>query len=217
MGSQRSVSIPLKYDGEIQVDSGRAIERLHMMHDSCGRSIYLQADTSADLRLTTKGRFYDLDVTFIDFTPDGLLLAKISETVKNTKSVEKYEGNIKQSDLRIMELKKTLANGDAPPSSLRLRYQGIHNYIYLVFYDLEGHLIYYRFRDTRWDPMSSEIKRLIEGRAYEVNGSPFAVILKDVIVNSDENAYFPTMADQNSIPVFQFNSAIPLFIDQILF
>lgn len=219
MGSGRDIGLFLHYDGIAKVDTGSEIDSLHVLHDSCGRQIYLMPDGRIKNILTSTGRSYKLRVRLVNFTPDGLPLARISDIFFTTvQNPDRFTGDIRQSDMRIRELKTEIATGNAPPDLMRLRYGGVRHWIYLIFYDIEGRMALYRFRDTRWDDREAKLlERLVEGRAYSVSGEFTGLLYLDRFLSRDDSEFDRIVTENDSVPVFRFKNANPLPLERILF
>lgn len=126
-----------------------------------------------------------------------------------------WEGDITESDLRRKQIIELIKQKQVPPS-LKLRYSRKES-DFLVFYDLEGKDIYFRYREDRFDLDAEEkVEHLSAGEAYEVSGAFSGVMLYSVLY-SDENPKFPeVLSTPDSVPVFVFKGARPLRLDQIL-
>ncbi len=131
-------------------------------------------------------------------------------------SEKPWEGDIAEADLRRKQIVDLIRQKQAP-AVMKLRYSRTES-DFLVFYDLEGKDIYFRYREDRFDLDAEEkIAHLSRGEAYEVSG-PFAGIMLYSVLYSDENPKFSEVLDKpDSVPVFVFKGARPLRIDQILF
>lgn len=131
-------------------------------------------------------------------------------------SEKPWEGDITESDLRRKQVVELIRKKQVPPA-LKLRYSRTQS-DFLVFYDLEGKDVYFRYREDRFDLDAEErIAHLSSGEAYEVTG-PFSGIMLHSVLYSDENQRFLEVLDNpDSVPVFLFKGARPLRMDQILF
>ena len=134
-------------------------------------------------------------------------------------SAAPYEGDLKQADLRVNELKQMIVNGTTLPAAINLRYQGIDHYIYLQFYDIEGNIVFFRFRDDRWDDLAmKKVEQLMEGSAYHVEGSLVGVYFQSQLYDRLDPQLPKILAGKDHwIPVFEFSRATSIRIDQILF
>ncbi len=142
----------------------------------------------------------------------ALLLSGLSAQDKE----KPYEGDIRESDLRRTELVTKIKSNAIPPS-IRLRYSGTES-DFLVFYDLEGKSIYYKYREDRFDTDAErKIADLIPGEAYEVSGTFLGFYQASLLYSTDNPRYREMLENRNAIPAFIFRSARPLRLDQILF
>lgn len=126
-----------------------------------------------------------------------------------------WEGDISETDLRRRQLIVLIKKKQIPPW-MKLRYSRTES-DFLVFYDLEGKDIYFRYREDRFDlDAEKRIAHLTKGEAYDVAGT-FAGVMLYSVLYSDENAKFLEMLEKtDSVPVFLYKSARPLRADQIL-
>jgi hypothetical protein len=79
---------------------------------------------------------------------------------------EKYQSDIAESEKRILDYKKE----GKIPDEMKLFYKGKEG-DYIVFYDLDGQEIFYKYRRNRFD-IDSETKLigLHRGQAYRIKG-----------------------------------------------
>ncbi len=152
-----------------------------------------------------------------------LLLLFITGTFSvNEMYAEKYQGPVKESDIRIRDVLKILiseaeAKQNPPPAGTPaaevpqefiLRYSRMHNRIYLVFYDIEGREIFFQFRDIRWDDRGDRIlKKMISGDVYRVRGRHSGIFLRERFYSKDSESYPDYLRDPDSVPVYRFGSA----------
>lgn len=127
-----------------------------------------------------------------------------------------WPGEITEKDLRRKDLLELIRRKEIP-ASLKLRYSRTES-DFVVFYDIEGRDIYFRYREDRFDTeAASKIAMLAPGRAYEVTGT-FSGMMQYSVLYSAENPRFSDMlAAPDAVPVFLYRAARPLQIDQILF
>lgn len=145
----------------------------------------------------------------------GLTIGLAAVAVHAEPTDQPWEGDITEKDLRRKDLIGLIQKKQIP-QMLKLRYSRTES-DFLVFYDIEGKDIYFRYREDRFDSEAEKrIAHLASGEAYEVTG-PFAGAMLYSILYSDENPRFSEiLQNPNSLPVFVFKSARPLRIDQIL-
>lgn len=128
-----------------------------------------------------------------------------------------YEGDIRESDLRVEELRNQLMNTDSEVPTMRLKYSGQRGN-YLAFYDLKGAMIYYRFREDRFDDRRNQIlQNLIEGQAYGINGRLLGCELGLKLFQKQVEKFDEVLKNKNCILVFDYIDSSPLRMEQILF
>lgn len=146
-----------------------------------------------------------------------LLLFTFFSGVTGVPAEKPYEGDIREDDLRVEELRSQILNQDSEIPAMRLRYSGTTRN-YAVFYDLTGKVIYYKYRTDRFDDRGNrKIEKLIEGQAYRVEGSFLGCELNLVMYKQESESFSNVSKDQNCFLVFTFESAYPLRMEQILF
>ena len=143
------------------------------------------------------------------------LFLLLSPALFSAPQEQPWEGDISEADLRRKQLIALIKKKQIPPS-MKLRYSRTES-DFLVFYDLEGKDVYFRYREDRFDlDAEKKIAHLTRGEAYEVAGA-FAGVMLYSVLYSDENAKFLEVIEKaDSVPVFLFKSARPLRADQIL-
>lgn len=133
-------------------------------------------------------------------------------------SPNKFTGDLEESDLRVREFKEQIANQEQLPDSLNLRFRGVYDYVYLVFYDIKGIKIYFRFRDSRWDQKEMKIvEHLVPGQAYRVQGTYLGFMVDQRFIPSEDPDAKEAVKNAASIPVLRYEGSRPLRVDQILF
>lgn len=199
------------------IDSGVAIENLLLFRDIAGKHYYLRK-TGIERKEFLPGRFYTVEVQFKAITLGGLPITEASDREKILVSQDKpYEGDIRESDPRVVEIKSRIESGQPAPQSIRLRYSHPEG-DFLAFYDLDGKVIYYKYREDRFDDRGEKILRgLIKGQAYLVKGSFLGVIHSGNFSQLGTESYAKDMKESSSILVYQFQSVEPLRLEQILF
>jgi hypothetical protein len=145
---------------------------------------------------------------------------------------QKYEGLIKQSDFRVKDLMILLkkkeestrtaavpsAAATSIPNEFRLRYSRMEQWIYLVFYDLDGREIWFRFRDIRWDDRGDRIlKKVIPGDAYIISGDYLGLIHKGRLIRKENQKYKDILKDADSMAVFKYTESRQISPEYILY
>ena len=116
-------------------------------------------------------------------------------------------GDLKESDPRIKEQWERVKKGERPMKTLPLRYSRKRGN-YLVFYDLEGEIIYYRYRVDTFDELAERrLPLLLEGQAYEVQGFLLGLLSKTVFIPKNADKFKRKLEHSKAILVFQFESA----------
>ena len=132
------------------------------------------------------------------------------------KDLREAVGEIKEKDPRVKEQRKKIEEGQAPFPFLSLRYKGKHAN-YLVFYDLGGEDIYYRYRIDMFDDLAEKrLPPLTRGQAYEVKGSFLGLSLQNVFIPRDAKQFKDKLRHPRAILVFQFQSLRPLALEKLL-
>ena len=128
-----------------------------------------------------------------------------------------YDGDLREEDRRIKEQREKIKTGQQPYAALRLRYAGKKKND-LVFYDLDGQSIYYRYRMDRFDDLSEKkLPLLTEGQAYRVRGIFLGLSFQNIFIAKNTSQFQAKLKDRNAILLFQFQSAEALLGERILF
>ena len=146
-----------------------------------------------------------------------------TNSILYSEPIQKYDREIAYTEKRILDYKKDISEF---PEFMNLFYKGkFENY--LVFYDLNGHEAYFKYRRDRFDIDNDErVKELIYGYAFKVSGKFLGLIEYKTSTHIDRysQAYLKreqvtenTKKNKQNIPLFQFKEAIPLQKDQLLF
>ena len=97
------------------------------------------------------------------------------------------DGGLIESDIRASNIRKQLKNNRSNiPKELRLRYERRTTY-YLIFYDLAGEAIYFRYRKDRFDDLA--LKRLpsfIKGQAYLLKATFIGILWENQVIMLNE-------------------------------
>ncbi|WP_425460759.1 LIC_11959 family protein [Leptospira langatensis] len=133
-----------------------------------------------------------------------------------------YRGTISLQEPRALDLKDRL-NDSSPnyPENLKLFFQGLQGN-YAVFYDWNGHTVYYKYRDNKFDRrLRKYVSRLAGGAPYEVSGEYMGVIVfENKTISKFKKKGEDTLADRKekqSIPVFQLTKYRELILEEIIF
>ncbi|MCB1141807.1 MAG: hypothetical protein H7A24_05855 [Leptospiraceae bacterium] len=134
----------------------------------------------------------------------------------------KYEGILSSTDPRINDLKK---KGEFP-QEWKLIFRD-KDEDYLIFYDIEGAEIYFKYRRDKFDREAVyRIDGLFPGQAYRVRGQLIGFF--EAYSTSEKKNYFPAVyrklkdvQEENkkhpeNIPVYKLNSLESTSIDEIL-
>lgn len=212
IGSGRIICKELVFQGELQADTGRAFEPVLRFRDGAGRH-YLVLPRANSAGRFVRSLVYGVELRFLGRTPGGLPLA-----VQGTAEPRRpYEGDIRESDPRLDEIKQKLRRGEAPPGEIRLRYGGTRG-DHAMFYDLVGRQLYFRYREDRFDRRGDrKVKGLIEGQAYLVSGAYRGARLGEVVSPPGSPNYNSLLENEDSTLEYDFGAAVPLRMEQILF
>ncbi len=215
--NQRVIREVFEFRGRENVDTGFSVEECLLLRLPAGNRIYLLKGGLARTFFLPQAN-YDLEIRFVGFSRQGIPIARAAGTSALVRQEDQpYEGDIRETDARVKEIKAALARGQTAPAELRLRYSGTRG-DYLAFYDMDGEEIYYRYREDRFDREAEErIADLIAGQAYLVAGDFLGLLLKNKLVPPGNASFRTDIMDADSIPAYEYRSARPLRIDQILF
>lgn len=135
----------------------------------------------------------------------------------DSSSSTRYKGLIRESDLRVSEIRENLISGRSAPEKLRLRYAGKRG-DFLEFYDIVGQRVYYRYREDRFDLKADDkINHLLKGDGYRVTGAFQGVLLGSDFAAADSEKFSEYISNNNSIPVYLYLEDYPLRMEEILF
>lgn len=211
-GAGREVQDWLRYLATKPTDSGLSFENLPHFEDNAGRRLAFFPEGFEGVSLRSSVR-YHLAFRMIGFSPGGLPLARLSQAA----STPAYEGDIRENDPRLSEIRAALVAGQPAPTSIKLRYSGTRG-DYLAFFDIEGREAFFRYREDRFDRRAERrIAGLIAGQAYVVDGA-FLGLLQGGQFTALSDAEFRTrLSAAEATLVFGFTGARPLRVDQLLF
>ena len=124
--------------------------------------------------------------------------------------------DLREDDQRIKEQRERIKKGQSPVP-LPLRYAGKRRNE-LIFYDIEGQQIYYRYRKDRFDDLAEKkLPLLVKGQTYRVRGLFLGLSFQNIFIPKDASQFQTKLNDSNAILVFQFQSAESLLGERILF
>ena len=128
-------------------------------------------------------------------------------------------GDLREDDERIKKQREKIEQGQLPPLvTLRLRYAGKRKND-LIFYDLEGEEIYYRYRKDRFDDLAEKkLPLLVKGQAYRVRGPFIGLSFQNIFIakSMDTDLFQARLRDRKAILIFQFQSAKALLPARLL-
>nr|WP_246052933.1 hypothetical protein [Leptospira semungkisensis] len=133
-----------------------------------------------------------------------------------------YRGTIPLQEPRALDIKDKLSDSSPDfPVDLKLFFQGLQGN-YAVFYDWNGHTVYYKYRDNKFDRrLRKYVSRLAGGAPYEVSGEYQGVIVfENKTISRFKKKGEDTIADRKekqSIPVFQLTKYRELILEEIIF
>lgn len=114
------------------------------------------------------------------------------------------------------QVRINLAQNKKAPESLNLRYSRTH-LDFAVFYDLNGHEIYYKYRQDRFDRRAQKkLASLIPGQSYKVIGPYLGVWFGNSLVVPSNTRHSEALKNDNAQLVFGFKHAIALRLNEIL-
>jgi hypothetical protein len=128
-----------------------------------------------------------------------------------------YEGLLRESDIRLSQIREALKKKEPLPDYLFLRYQGREGN-YVVFYDLDGRTALFRYRKDRFDDLAErKIRDLLPGQAYRLP-LKFVGLIERGVVYAEGTAEFQRLLDSDEgRPAFEFVSPEPRQPDFILY
>ncbi|MBX7059161.1 MAG: hypothetical protein K1X75_13930 [Leptospirales bacterium] len=214
-GSRRSLHEELLFRGLRRADTGRAYESVRVFEDAAGRTVYFLSEGFENTNMRTNER-YRLAFRIFGFAPGGQTLAQLSSPQQDA-SDSPYEGDIRENDPRLDEIRKAMQQGQTPPASIRLRYSGVRG-DYLSFFDLDGREALFRYREDRFDRRAERrIAPIIAGQAYEVRGNFLGLLASGQWIDRNAAEFGGRLGIGDSTLVFEFVDARPLRLDQALF
>lgn len=215
--NRRMIRKEYEFRGRETVDTGRSVEECLVFRSTAGNRIYLLESGLAKRFFLPNGN-YTLELRFVGYSRHGIPLARAAGRSALVRQNETpYEGDITEKDLRVKELREQLLRGRAAPNEIRLRYSGKRG-DYLSFYDIDGEEIYYKYRDDRFDRRAEErVANLIPGQAYTVSGAFLGLLLKNRLVLRGNRSFRDDLQNADSIPAYEYKTATPLRLDQILY
>lgn len=118
-----------------------------------------------------------------------------------------YQGLVKETDIRLSQVRQLLIDNKPLPEFLILRYQG-KELNHVVFYDLDGKQALYKYRTDRFDDLSEKkIIQLRPGQAYRVRGRFVGIIDEQLIHPPEANRYQELLKTKLGRLAFMFESA----------
>lgn len=217
MFNGRVIRKEFEYRGRENVDTGRSVEECLVFRTTAGNRVYLLEGGLAKRFFLLNGN-YTLDLRFVGYSRRGIPLARAAGRSALVRQEDNpYEGDIRESDPRVEEIRQSLLRGRPAPAELRLRFSGKRG-DYLSFYDIDGEEIYYKYREDRFDREAEErVNNLIPGQAYLVTGAFLGLLLKNKLVLRGSQNFRKDLKNTDSIPAYEYKKAIPLRLDQILY
>jgi len=131
---------------------------------------------------------------------------------------EKYEGLLRDSYLRINQLKEKLAKGEQPPQVLKLIFSGYMGN-FLEFYDKKGESVFIRYREDRFDKKSiKKYSEIIPGLAYEIDVELKGVkMLEKMTPFSNIQEFQKIVKNEDAVLIFKIFGLRILRLKQIRF
>ena len=146
-----------------------------------------------------------------------IIFSTLSYSLAAQTEKKPYDGDLREGDRRIKDQREKIKTGQQPFAALRLRYAGKRKND-LVFYDLDGQSIYYRYRMDRFDDLAEKkLPLLTKGQAYRVRGLFLGLSFQNIFIAKNSPQFQAKLKDRNAILVFQFQSAEALLGERILF
>jgi hypothetical protein len=123
------------------------------------------------------------------------------------------------------------------PPSMKLFYRGKKEH-YAVFYDLNGHEVYFRYRVDKFDEKAeAKLTGLFPGHGYQVSGKFIGVILFKDIISGAQTGYENCLTfgpnkyldctetkielgvggDKDTIPLYEIEAYEPLYFKEVIY
>ena len=214
--NRRIIEMDMEYRAIERVDTGRSIEPMLDFRDSSGIHYYIRMPAAG--REFRPFHHYRIEFRLTGFARTGRPIGEFSpDSSIQMSAPEKYEGDIRDSDPRAAEILDALRSGRTLSDGYRLRYSGVRG-DFLSFYDLDGREIYYRYREDRFDDRGdARMRDLISGEAYVVHGQFQGMLVEGKLTASTDPEFRKILENPEAVPVFLFQSAESLRLEQIIF
>ncbi|PJZ70177.1 hypothetical protein CH373_09855 [Leptospira perolatii] len=153
----------------------------------------------------------------ISFATPNLLSNLNADSIEST-----YRGTISLEEARTLDIKMGLSESTPDfPDKQRLFFQGLEGN-YAIFYDWNGHTVYYQYRENKFDRRYRKyVSRLSGGAPYLVSGEYLGVfVFENGVVRRLKKKGQDNLADRKekySIPIFQLKEYKELILEEILF
>ncbi|TGL46460.1 hypothetical protein EHQ61_17070 [Leptospira wolffii] len=151
----------------------------------------------------------------------AILILSWTGTVLGEPAGNTYRGTIPLKEARTLDIKEGLTQSKPDfPENLKLFYQGIQGN-YAVFYDWNGHMVYYRYRENKFDRrLRKYVSRLAGGAPYEVSGEYLGLLIfENNTIQKFKKKGEETLEEKKgkqSVPVFQLKQYKELILEEIL-
>lgn len=212
--NHRPVFLRLEYRGIVRADTGTSLEECHVFRNQYGGRIFVLPAGLAGENFRIHGS-YNLSLVFTGYTRRGIPLARNTPDAGHTIPLRVGE-DIRESDPRLAEIKGEIRKNGAAPKSLRLRYSGVRD-DFLVFFDLVGDIVYFRYREDRFDLRAEKkIRNLISGAAYLVSGELTGLFYADKYFNRSDPEFISSLEKKDAILIFLYQEAKPLRLENTL-
>ncbi|MBW7858032.1 MAG: hypothetical protein H3C43_07040 [Leptonema sp. (in: Bacteria)] len=128
-----------------------------------------------------------------------------------------YQGLIKETDIRLSQVRQLIIENKPLPEFLILRYQG-KELNHVVFYDLDGKQALYKYRTDRFDDLSEKkVKQLRPGQAYRVRGRFVGLLEEQLVQLPGQDRYQELVSSNQGRLAFEFESAELIQTDFIFY
>ncbi len=142
---------------------------------------------------------------------------------------ERWRGFLSPNEKRISELKSALSEENPNlPSEYHLFFQQFEG-DYAIFYDLDGHRVFFRYRRNKWDEENTaRYHYLLPGRTFRVKGTFLGIwfypktsfdkrLATRVFLPASPELDWRWIRETSTIPVFALQECTESYTERIIF
>ncbi len=152
----------------------------------------------------------------------SIIVCVCFQTLSSEPAGNTYRDTIPLKEPRALDIKQGLTESSPNyPENLKLFFQGLQGN-YVIFYDWNGHTVYYKYRDNKFDRrLRKYVSRLAGGAPYEVGGEYLGTfVFENNVIQRFKKKGEDSLEDRRakqSIPVFELKKYRELILEEILF